>query len=130
MKKLSIALGIALSLSLASFAQDATALSLKGNMKQAGTYLKQISASVNDASQNATNADLAAKMITLFEAAKNQKPDTITAGSLADYQSLIEQEIQNFKDLQAAFQKNDNAGALAIIQKINTTKKEGHDKYK
>lgn len=130
MKKHSIALGIALSLSFASIAQDATALSLKGNMKQAGTYLKQISTSVNDASQNATNADLAAKMVTLFEAAKNQKPDTTTAGSYADYQSLIEQEIQLFKDLQAAFQKNDNTNALAIIQKINTLKKEGHDKYK
>lgn len=134
MKKLSIALGLALvlslSLSVAAIAQDAATLSLKNNMKQAGTILKQISASVNDASKNAANADLTAKMITYFEAAKNQRPDSVTAGSYEDYQSLIGQEIQNMKDLQAAFQKNDNAGALGIIQKMNTLKKEGHDKYK
>jgi hypothetical protein len=129
-KKISIALGLALSLSFAAFAQDAAVLSLKDNMKQTGAILKQIAASVNDASKNAANADLTAKMIAFFESAKTQRPDSVTAGSIEDYQSLIGQEIQNMKDLQAAFQKNDNVGALAVIQKMNTLKKEGHDKYK
>ncbi len=130
MKKLSIILGTALVMSFSVMAQDAATLSLKDNMKQSGSILKQISASVNDASKNAANAELTAKMIAYFGAAKNQRPDSVSAGSYADYQSLIEQEIQSMKELQAAFQKNDNTGALAIIQKMNTLKKEGHDKYK
>ena len=69
-------------------------------------------------------------MVGYFQTAKTQTPDSVTNGSLADYQALIEQEIQNLKDLQAAFLKNDNVSALSIVQKLNNIKKEGHDKYK
>ncbi len=34
------------------------------------------------------------------------------------------------KDLEAAFKNNDNVLASALMQKLNTAKKEGHDKYK
>lgn len=125
-----LALTLTLSLSTMVAAQDAAALSLKNNMKQSGILLKQISATINDASKNQDNADLVIKMIGFFQTAKTQSPDSVTNGSLADYQALIEQEIQNLKDLQAAFLKNDNVAALSIVQKLNTVKKEGHDKYK
>jgi hypothetical protein len=34
------------------------------------------------------------------------------------------------KELEAAFKSNDNALALAVMQKLSNIKKEGHDKYK
>ncbi|MGZ3789659.1 MAG: cytochrome b562 [Bacteriovorax sp.] len=125
-------LALTLSLSLVSglSAQDVATLNLKDNMKQSGIALKQISVSINDASKNQENAALAAKIIGLFQVARTQSPDSVTNGSFADYQALIDQEIQNLKDLQAAFLKNDNVTALSIVQKINNVKKEGHDKYK
>ncbi|MBC7714939.1 MAG: hypothetical protein H7177_16455 [Rhizobacter sp.] len=112
------------------FAQDASALSLKDNMKQSGILFKQVATSINDASKNKDNAAAVLKMIGYFEAAKNQSPDSTTNGSLSDYQSMIGEEITNLKTLQAAFVANDNVTALAVLQKINNLKKEGHDKYK
>lgn len=134
MKKISMVLtfSLTLSLSIASqlSAQDMTPLSLKNSMKQSGIILKQVSASINDASKNQENATSVAKMIGYFQTARTQSPDSVTNGSFADYQALIDQEIQNFKNLQDAFLKNDNVTALSIVQKLNTVKKEGHDKYK
>ena len=120
-----------IALTLFNFAAADTTVtpSLKDNMKQTGIALKAIIASVNDASKNKDNAALLDKMILNFQAARLQSPDSTTNGSFADYQSLIDLEIQNFKDLQVAFLKNDNTTALSIIQKITTIKKEGHDKY-
>lgn len=125
-------LALTLSLSMTSFvfAQEVNTLNLKNNMKQSGVALKQISASINDAAKNQENAALVAKIIGFFETARTQSPDSVTNGSFADYQALMDQEIQNLKDLQAAFLKNDNVAALSIVQKLNNVKKEGHDKYK
>ncbi len=134
MKKLCLvfSLALALSLTIASqvSAQDVSALSLKNNMKQSGILLKQISTTLSDASQNAANAASVAKIIAFMETAKTQSPDSVTNGSLADYQSLITQEIAVLKELQTAFLSNDNTAALNIAQRINSLKKEGHDKYK
>jgi hypothetical protein len=105
-------------------------LDLKNNMKQNGIALKAITTTINDVSKNKENASLALKMIGYFESAKNQIPQTVDPSSIADYQSLMELEIKNLKDLQEAFLNNDNVGALSIIQKLNAVKKEGHDKYK
>ncbi len=105
----------------------ASAQSLKTNMKSTQTLLKQIAASANDASKNAENAQNAAKMVTLFTQARTQAPDS---GSFQDYQVLMDQTIVLMKELELSFKNNDNASALAVIQKLNTAKKEGHDKYK
>ena len=69
-------------------------------------------------------------MLASFTAARAQNPDGIAASDIPNYQSLIDQEIQDLTDLQTALQKNDVASALAVLQKMNNTKKEGHDKYK
>jgi hypothetical protein len=134
MKNLSLVFSLALALSLTIAtqvsAQDVSALSLKNNMKQSGILLKQITTTLSNASQNAANAASVAKIITFMEAAKTQSPDTVTNGSLADYQSLMTQEIAVLKELQTAFLSNDNTAALNIAQRINSLKKEGHDKYK
>ncbi|MDD4976044.1 MAG: cytochrome b562 [Bacteriovorax sp.] len=134
MKKFSMVLIFALTLPLSLVsqlsAQDVSPLNLQNNMRQTGIILKQVSASINDASKNQENAASVAKMIAYFQTARTQSPDSVTNGSFADYQALIDQEIQNFKDLQDAFLKNDNVAALSIVHKLNTVKKEGHDKYK
>jgi ribosomal protein S8 len=125
-----LTLAFALVFTAQVFAQDIAPLDLKNNMKQAGILFKQISTTINDASKNKDNVAAVAKMIGYFETAKIQSPDSTTAGSLADYQNLIDQEITNLKDLQVALLANDNAAALSVLQKINNVKKEGHDKYK
>ena len=38
--------------------------------------------------------------------------------------------ISIFKELESAFKNNDNKAVLSLMQKINTAKKEGHDKFK
>ena len=124
-----LAMTFAISVSLITqvSAQSANFSSLKGEMKQSGNILKQIGGSINDASKNQENAALTAKIIAYFESSRTQSPGN---GSFAEYQSLMDQEIQLLKELQSAFQNNDNAAALGLMQKINTTKKEGHDKFK
>ena len=104
--------------------------SLKSNMKQTDTLLKKIVSTISDSSKNQENAASVGNMIKLFQTARSQTPDSLKNGSLEDYQNLIDQEIQNFTDLQAAFANNDNTLALSIAQKITVIKKEGHDKYK
>ena len=111
---------------IATLGFGAELLSLKANMKQTSALLKQVTQSVNDSTKNAANADNAAKMIELFKTARNQTPGV---GSFLEYQSLIDQCIAEFTNLQKAFQNNDNKEALSTIQKLNQIKKEGHDKF-
>jgi gas vesicle protein len=115
---------------LTTFAQDTSTLTLKENMKQINSLLKQITASINDVAKNQINAENASKISGFFQAVRKLTPDTVNQTNIANYQALIDQEIQNFKDLEVAFTANDNANALSIVQKINLVKKEGHDKYK
>ncbi len=124
MKLLTLALTFAFSLSIASAAD------LKDSMKLIGSSFKQISATINDSSKNADNIVLVEKMIAAFKTGKTQVPSTVNASTLGDFQSLMDTEIKNLTDLETALKNNDNAAALALLQKINTTKKEGHDKYK
>jgi hypothetical protein len=102
------------------------ALTLKANMKQTGLLLKQITATVNDTTKNQANADAAAQMATYFTSAREQTPGV---GSLQEYQALMDQGIDLFKQLQTAFKNNDTATAQAVLQKISVLKKEGHDKF-
>ena len=107
--------------------QSAFGQSLKANMKSANSLLKQITSTMNDASRNATNAADINKMISLFEKMKTQSPDS---GSFSEYQALTQELIVVLKDLESAFVANDNVKVQSLMQKINSLKKEGHDKYK
>lgn len=107
--------------------QSAFGQSLKANMKSANTLFKQISSSMNDASRNASNAADINKMIGFFEKTKTQSPDS---GSFQEYQALTQELIVVLKDLESAFLANDNAKVQSLMQKVNSLKKEGHDKYK
>ena len=107
--------------------QSAFGQSLKANMKSANTLFKQISSTMNDASRNASNAADINKMIGFFEKTKTQSPDS---GSFQEYQALTQELIVVLKDLESAFLANDNAKVQSLMQKVNSLKKEGHDKYK
>ncbi len=107
--------------------QSAFGQSLKANMKSANSLFKQISATMNDASRNASNAAEINKMVSLFEKMKTQSPDS---GSFSEYQTLTQELIVVLKDLESAFLANDNAKVQGLMQKVNSLKKEGHDKYK
>jgi hypothetical protein len=107
--------------------QSAFGQSLKANMKSANSLFKQISVTMNDASRNASNAAEINKMVNLFEKMKTQSPDS---GSFSEYQTLTQELIVVLKDLESAFLTNDNAKVQSLMQKVNSLKKEGHDKYK
>lgn len=107
------------------------------DMKQIGALFGQIGRNINDASQNQASAAAAGQMVTLFQDCANQVPDSISQmapadqpAALADYQNMINQEIQDSAALQNAFLSNDNATAASLLQKMNAEKQDGHGKYK
>ena len=72
MRRLFVTTLMALVIPAAAFAGT-----LKENMKAIGGFSKQISASVNDSTQNAVNADRAAQMNALFQEVFTQAEDGI-----------------------------------------------------
>jgi hypothetical protein len=131
MKKFALAL---LLIALPAFADAAP--SLQDNMKSIGTLFKAIVTTMDDRTQNATNATNADKIQALFVAVSNQVPDSINQlspdqkpAALADFKRLIGEETQFAQSLKAAFLANDNTTAANIVNKMNLDKKEGHTKY-
>ena len=131
MKK--ILLTSALSLCLPLFA---SAASLKQNMKELGGLFKQIAQSYSDTSQNATNAERATKMLALLQTVRGQTPDSIAnhppnqhENALKEYQRLIEDEITFANQIRGAFQSNDNKFAASLYNQMNSTKRDGHNKF-
>lgn len=135
MRKFFIAALVSVLLPAVGFAQDA-ASSLKANMKQLGTLSKQITATINDSGKNQDNANRAAQMVELFKLVYNQAADGVAdipadqqQAAIADFQNLIQQEIDLTTQVEQAFAANDNASAATLWQKIGEIKHEGHDKY-
>jgi hypothetical protein len=124
-------------LSLAAFSSLAHAdASLKDNMKQIGTLFKQIGATLRDVSQDPQNAQNAQQMNQLFQVVYGQAEDGVKdvpasqkEAALADFQNLIQQEIDLSAQLQSAFEASNNQQASAIYQQMNKIKSDGHDKY-
>jgi len=119
-----------------AFAQDASAASLKQNMKQIGTLFKAMSTTINDSSKNQDNAKAADQILGLFKLVINQVPDAIEqmpsdqqAAAITDFKSLIQKEIDYTTQLENAFLSNDNAAAAKIYQEMKDTKADGHQKY-
>lgn len=136
MRKLNLAFGsFALSMLLA-LSVSAQAPSLKDTMKEIGSIYKPIVKSAMDASMNARNAEAAGKLIELFKTAQTLLPDLIKhmpadkqSAAIAEFQAILQKEIEGATALQAAFAANDNAGAVKIISEMNSSKKNGHDKF-
>ena len=135
MRHFLIASLVAVLLPTVGFAQE-VAGSLKNNMKQLGALSKQITASLNDSTKNQDNANRAGQMVELFKLVYNQAADGVAdlpadqqQAAIADFQGLIQQEIDLTTQVEQAFANNDNASAATLWQKINDIKHEGHDKY-
>jgi hypothetical protein len=114
----------------------AHAATLEDNMKAIGKLYKGISKTASDASQNKANAAAAGQLVTLFNAALAGVPDAVSklpassqATALADYQRIIGLEIANATELQADFTAGNNAAAVGVITKMDSSKREGHTKY-
>lgn len=137
MKSVKLTLSILfLSVSFSLAAGHASAASIKNDMKQIKALYKEISASVNDPSKNAKSAADAAEIAKLFADAQTGTPDTIAdlpaeeqADAIADFKSMIQQEIDFAASLQKAFDSGDNKLAADLLQKMDGVKKEGHKKY-
>jgi len=119
-----------------SFAFAETGSSLKKNMKQAGTLFKSIGGTVKDPTKNLENAKSAEQMAEIFNLVLAQIPEAVQempeaqrAAAIADYQAMIQQEIQFCTELQAAFLANNNDLAAQIYQKMKDLKSEGHDRF-
>jgi hypothetical protein len=113
-----------------------TTLNLGSSMKQIGILVKSISTSINDSSKNSDSASSAEQLVTLFASVQTQVPDFITSlpadqqeAAIADFKSMIQQEIDLSQALDKAFQTNDNAGAALILNKMQELKHQGHSKY-
>lgn len=131
MKKLSLAL-----LFLISLPAFAAAPTLQDNMKAIGKLFKTVSATVANSAQNSANAAAADQMLALFTAVRSQVPDAITslpaasqAAAIADYQSIIDQEIANATALKADFAAGNNSAAAVVVTSMNSAKRDGHTKY-
>jgi L-lactate utilization protein LutB len=125
-----------LSMAITFAAVQAHAVSIKDNMKQIKNLYKEIAASVNDPSKNAKSAADAAEIAKHFADVQTQVPDTISdlpveeqADAIADFKSMIQQEIDFATALEKAFDAGDNKLAADLLQKMDAVKKEGHKKY-
>jgi len=135
MQKIAFLTVLSLSLFVGNtFAQAAT---IQDDMKQIGALFGQISKAVNDPSQNQASAVAAGQLVALFQDTLAQVPDAIAqmqpadqTAAVTDYQSLINQEVQEAAALQSAFLNNDNATAASVLQQMNAAKQDGHGKYK
>ncbi len=111
--------------------------SLKDNMGQLGDLYKLISSTLTDPAKAAPNAENAKKMAVILKAVLLQVPDTISElppeqrdSALASYKKLINDEIAHANDLAAVFSKSDTRTAANILNDINLTKRDGHNKFK
>lgn len=117
--------------------QDPTNSSLKQNMKKIGNLFKTLGSAVSDPTLNAESAQNADQLTALFIEAQSMIPDSIASlsgveqnAAISDYKSMLQSEADLSKRLSAAFKKNDNNGASALLNQINNLKKDGHNKYK
>ena len=124
--------------SLLSFHAFATTVpSLQDNMKAIGKLVKSITLAVNDKTQNATSAAQSKLLEQLFTAVLAQEPDSIAqlpanqqATALAQYKTLIQQELTDSQRLESAFTTNDNAAAASTLQDMQKDKTTGHNAFK
>lgn len=130
-------LGRALVLTLAVLGAATAQADLKASMKELGTIFKALGPQASDATKNADSALKAGRMNELFQLALKETPDTITSkpasqqsAALNQYQEWIQKEIDFSADLKLAFEANDNAKALKVLNEMNSTRKQGHTEFK
>lgn len=120
-----------------AFSNITAPTSLKSAMKQMNSTLKVISDQSGDSSKNADSAKLADDFIALAESCKNFIPRKVQnlppaqqQAQVQNYNLDVDDMIALGKNLASAFRSNDNVGAVKILNDLNTTKKDGHAKFK
>lgn len=118
-------------------AQSALPGNLANTMKAMGNDLKTISAQVADPKANASSLQLTDHFIQMAQHSKDFIPDTISsmpntqqAAAKADYDSLLDQQIELANRLKSDFASNNNTDAQNILTQMATLKRKGHDAYK
>lgn len=123
---------VTLVLIVSSFSFAATeAVSLKNLMKDMSSKLKTIAAQSTDATKNASSALIALDLVKTVTAAKEVLPSSASDKARQDlYAKMMDDVLNNSKDLAQAFQSNDNTKAAEILAKLSQDKKDGHGEFR
>lgn len=117
-------------LSLTAVAQT-DAPTLKSVMGEMATTLKSISAQSQDSGKNESSIQLTEQFIKSVEKARELLPSTANdQASQKQYVAMIDQVLVRGKELKLAFEKNDNAKAITILNALVQDKKEGHSQFR
>ncbi len=110
---------------------------LAGVMKAMSATLKKITAQAADAGKNADSAKLTQDLIDMTKNSKNHIPPSIKnlpkdqlKVQQDQYLKMIDDSLTLQQELLVAFQNNDNTKAADALNKINASKKEGHNAFK
>lgn len=133
MKKLMLVVLVFVSFQVGSLAQAA----LKDTMQAIGATFQILGRQFRDPSQNPSSAQLAVQLKDLFTVSLNEvpaslaslPPDQLTV-ALAQYKTLIQQEVDLSVQLEQAFIANDNARAGEILRQILDIQARGHGAFK
>jgi len=108
-----------------------SAPTLKSTMSDMATTLKSISSQSQDSSKNESSIQLTEQFIKSVEKARELLPATANdKASQEQYVAMIDQVLVHAKELKAAFEKNENAKAIAILNSLVQAKKEGHSQFR
>lgn len=106
-------------------------------MKELGSIFKALGPQASDATKNADSALKAARMNELFKLSLKETPESIASmpaaqqtAALNQYQEWIQKEIDLSAELKLAFEANDNAKALKVMNEMNSVRKQGHTEFK
>lgn len=136
MKKIFV--GILLTLAtLTAQAQAPAPATLAGVMKAMSSTLKKIAAQSADASKNADSARMTQELMDMTKNSKNHIPGSIKnlpkdqqKIQQDQYNKMIDDSVALMQELLVAFQNNDNTKVVDALNKINASKKEGHNAFK
>lgn len=140
MKNLITAAFLSFALSVAQ-AQTPTAPvlpeTLAKTMKGMSSDLKTISAQSTKPEMNSASAAIADDFIKLATHAKDFSTDVLKdvpadqlAAAKAEFDKMLDQAVSQGQQLAAALRANDNTQAVAILNQLVQTKKDGHSKFK
>lgn len=122
---------------LSSFTSSSARADLEVHMKEIGTVFKALTKQASDATQNTDSSAKAARLNELFKLSLQEVPDTVASltgaqriAALNQYQAWIQKEADLALELKSAFDTNDNAKALSLLNDMASVKEDGHTEFK
>lgn len=110
---------------------------LEDQMSAMNKAWRSIRRQIKDPSKNESTLELVAKVkkaaqksVGLTPILAKEKSGAAKEKFMAGYQKGMKRTVGLIGELEAALKKGDNAGAEAIVGKINDARKHGHDNYK